>query len=73
MSASGSPSISSRSANAPSLTLPICPRPASPSSFMIGAPHAVADSIASIDDMPRYFMKYSRSFALVPCGVHANP
>ena len=38
---------------------------------MIGAPHAVADSIASIDDMP-VLAEISRSL-VVPCGVHANP
>ena len=40
---------------------------------IIGPPHAVADSSASIVLMPTSLTKYSRSFALVPCGVHAKP
>ena len=34
---------------------------------------AVADSSASMVDMPISLTKVSRSLALVPCGVHAKP
>ena len=40
---------------------------------MISPPSLVAATIASIGVKPKYFTKYSRSIALVPCGAQAKP
>jgi hypothetical protein len=51
--------------------------PPSPAQLVAAHHHLAAElsrrRIASIGLKPRYFTKYSRSFALLPCAVHAKP
>ncbi|MNJ61850.1 hypothetical protein D3C77_576600 [compost metagenome] len=64
----GSPSTKIMSARKPSLSCP-----SSSGRIINSPPNRVAASSASLGVMPMYLTKYSRSRALVPCGIQANP